>query len=79
MRGEETFHLYMASEAHHLISDGMLEANNHTYRDYHDRQSDGNAYGGNANGWATYFAQVAIIGIYPVGKEKRKIHRSTIN
>lgn len=79
LRGEETFHLYMASEAYHLISNGMLEANDHTNRDYHDRQSDSNTYGGNPNGRATHFAQVAIIGIYPVGKEKGKIHRSTIN
>lgn len=52
----ESFLASQSTTPYHLISNGMLEANDHTNRDYHDRQSDSNAYGGNTNGRATHFA-----------------------
>ena len=63
LQGHEVRHLDMASEANHLVADGVLESQHHAYRHDHDGKSDGNTGCGNMNSRARNLTFVALITI----------------
>ena len=63
LQGHEIRHLYVASESHHLVADGMLESQHHAYRHDHDGESDGNASGGYMDSRARNFTFIALVAI----------------
>ena len=59
--GAHVEHLNMAAEAHHLVADGVLEAEHDGDGDYHHCQSDGYAEGGDADGRAAHLPAVVVL------------------
>ena len=63
LEGHEVGNLDMASETYHLVTDGMLESQDHTDGDDHDGKTDGDTRHGNMNSRARNFTFVALIAV----------------
>jgi hypothetical protein len=59
----------MAAEAHHLVADGVLEAQHDTHRHQHHGQSYCHTEGGNVYGRAAHLVTVALVAIDSPGYE----------
>ena len=67
LHGEEVLHLDVASEANHLVADGVLEPHDDRHGYYHHGKPDGHPYGGNLYCRAAHFALVALALVYLSG------------
>ena len=74
LQGKEVGDGDVASEAHHLVTDGVFEAQHDADGHDHDRQADGDANGGNADGRLRHFPCLVSSVVYLSGNEKRIVH-----
>ena len=69
VESEHVMDLYMSTKTDHLVADGMLETEYHTYGDNHHCQTDRYTVGSNTDSRTTDFPFVALITIDFLGYE----------
>jgi hypothetical protein len=70
LKGHKIGHLYVAAKAHHLVTNGVFEAENNAHRYQHHCQTHSYASYGDAYGRAVYPRFVGVIGVNALSKEK---------